>query len=370
MGVSVKQQLEALANLHTAFQIEVTLEDTTEGQKKALFEGYLTLRTIGGGSCFEVVDFGLLAPNISDLDTGILSTRWVGGEVTAQPEGADRVISLNGTIEVYYDSIGRESGFIYSPAANDVRLPKWRPLVGVLNLTLRERDATRFNEFIVVSGNGRFEAFGSFIPGAIIKVISFNLAGQTVMLVPPNRRQIRRVRLRPVFFRDSENDVSPSGGNWTEQLEGVLRLWAIPELVIHPEPPRIVTQQGVKADEDDVEVISGLFTDPSYQIIEIFMVDGDLGFGGFTIAAGAASAKIVLGKESVTNPQLLAHEFGHAVGGGHPRPPDDEPLWEATEGSVLEISEKFGGTNPDMNSDANRQRAANPVILPIRIWLP
>src|SRR6185369_14133498 len=108
---------------------------------------------------------------------------------------------------------------------------------------------------------------------------------------------------------------------------------------------KVLNNAALRKSQDPIE-IQRAFDDPAPDVIEVFLVDSELpNGGGTTFNTGSSLAKVVITERSTGNPNLLAHEIGHVLGGLHPNSPPDPPNWIADEDTVLEPSGSPGQPN-------------------------
>jgi len=172
---------------------------------------------------------------------------------------------------------------------------------------------------------------------------------------------IRTITIRPVFFLYDQDD-HVTGSSLQSQVDAARRIWEKCCIYLDVlEPKKIVDKDRNKSNNPEF-IASGFDDKPN--IIEVYMVNGDVPTGGVTLGYGQSQAKVVITEKNLTNNNLLAHELGHVLNGDHPGSTTDPRLWTADWGTVLQPSCPPGGLNPDKNTLCNCRRACNPAAVP------
>ena len=127
------------------------------------------------------------------------------------------------------------------------------------------------------------------------------------------------------------------------------RLWRKCCVQLHLRPLRVITDPGRFAETDPSRI-------PRWNdfqgAVRVYFMDAMTGHGGgFTQQHGMVEARIMIADQDA-NPNLLAHEIGHALGGDHPHG-HGSILWPGDPGTILEPSGAVGKPNPSRNTLSN-----------------
>jgi len=110
----------------------------------------------------------------------------------------------------------------------------------------------------------------------------------------------------------------------------------------------------------DVVLLRGVIPedDAEPDVVEVILVNNDLAAegGGASFSCTTALARIVMSNGNNGNPNLLAHEIGHVLGGLHPGDSQEEGFWVPEVGTVLDPSRSSHVPNPERNPASSRRQ--------------
>lgn len=183
---------------------------------------------------------------------------------------------------------------------------------------------------------------------------------------PAGRNAGRRIlRLKPFAFRDDPNDALHSGTSWQGQLQAAKAIWGSCCLQVEAEPLRFIDNPALKNSSNIDRIRRAVRLDADLEAIEVVLVNGVLSDGGgSTSHPGHLQAQVVITNRNDGNPNLLAHELGHVLAGGHPAEPSDSKRWAADPDTVLQPSNSPNLPNPGRNTLNNCRQARNPALVP------
>ncbi len=202
----------------------------------------------------------------------------------------------------------------------------------------------------------------------LLDELKINLAGQFFRAVLPVEKESglrRRIRLRPVRFRESEGDTEPSGTTWIDLFNKAKEVWGGCCIDLVKEEVRTPVVGQIKFSESSVR-IAAEFKDDEPDIVEILFTAGKLANGGGSTFQAGWGTDIVVISDVVArqNEALLAHELGHVFRGEHPNVTKVKAgYWTGGNGTVLVDTSQTGGKNPTCNSKDNCLQACNPVLV-------
>jgi len=175
-----------------------------------------------------------------------------------------------------------------------------------------------------------------------IRDLAISLDGFSVSRLRPSHDLLQpqfRLRIRPVGFKTSCDDETPSGASARIQLDEAVKIWRNCGIDLDVQETIYVVNPDLKFGTDVQEMRRG-WRDSDLRTIEVFfsasseMPDG----GGQSVSCGMANAAIAVTDDSKELPRLVAHEIGHILNGIHPADPAKDGEWNGPRDSVLEPS--------------------------------
>ncbi|HEX3526767.1 MAG TPA: hypothetical protein VH988_06850 [Thermoanaerobaculia bacterium] len=338
---------------------------------------YIRGRT-AGEITWELTRLGLVSPGISTSSgyTGKLSIQGLFGRGEMVIDSGTWTCSGTVSTRVLYREVERQKGFEQIEPGRFH--PDFETFEGTIQLSLEEREREGLNSLEVTAGALSLQWLGGGL--GWIPVLNVPLDGQSftlsslstaatgeILAVAPCpselRGERRQLKVRPIFFRASAADPSPTGGSWQTQLAKAQEVWGRCCIEILPQEAQYVVDGNLKT-STAVEVIWNRFDDPDIKTVDVFFVDSILpNGGGASSSFGSSLAKIALTDRNAGNPTLLAHELGHILGGLHPGSRPDPPAWIADPGTVLEPSGSPNLPSPSLNTLGNCRRADNTSLI-------
>ncbi|HEV2843379.1 MAG TPA: hypothetical protein VG477_00920 [Thermoanaerobaculia bacterium] len=182
---------------------------------------------------------------------------------------------------------------------------------------------------------------------------------------PVGRNAGRRIlKLRPFAFRNDANDALHSGTSWPGQLQAAKAIWGACCLQVDAEPLRLIDNPTLKNSSSIQRIRNEIQSGESLETIEVILVNGVLpDGGGSTSHPGHLQAQVVMTNRNDGNPNLLAHELGHVLAGGHPAEPSNSKRWAGDPDTVLQPSNSPNLPNPSRNTLNNCRQARNPALI-------
>jgi len=144
------------------------------------------------------------------------------------------------------------------------------------------------------------------------------------------------LRVRPVGFKISKDDPTPSGSSWEPQLRQAVEIWNHCGIRLDVQEIEYIVDKNLKFSMDVREMRQG-WKDPDARTIEVYFSTSDLpDGGGQSVSCGMGSAAIAVTDNNKDLPRLVAHEIGHILNGIHPTDPQGAGEWNGNQDSVLE----------------------------------
>lgn len=271
-------------------------------------------------------------------------------------------------VKVFYEALERETALVQ--ISEDVFASEYETFQGHLKGTLRKPAEA---EDPVLDGVLELE-YRSGGLGRIPRRLRLPLEHIRVWLAAlrPTREPVtcnlattwRSLKIQPIAFKDDPADLRHSAQSLGVQVREARTIWrkccvsldVLPlEVKVDPvkKHSRMMSQTGDPADFDGSS-------------IRVYFVDADLPNGGGSVyQPGMINGHVVMSDRNAGNPNLLAHEIGHVLGGDHPGNGGGRwGLWEGERDTVLEFSGTTTLVSPDSNTLSNCCQVFNSGLRP------
>lgn len=318
-------------------------------------------------------------------ETGILSVALVPNTSNIDYNHKDGSLTGNFTVSLHYPLIDKEKGWEFSKPDNfisyreiyvvDIKGKFYRPL----------KPHSDKYESIKVSMDFKPASDDGFLTSIKIphikwhpSIIYFRWEFRTFY------RGIKTLDIQPVFIRDNDEDLNPTGSSFHTLLQNANIIWNKCCVSFYSHPPLYINDSSLRVlKKEDLEDGRWLYEEGPFSKIdeetpkhenriEVFVVErfdpASFYGGGATWSGGSASAKIITTDNQLpTNQNHLAHELGHVLNLGHPG--SDDSLTPGCVDSVMEPS-GFFADNPSEQCMKNCNSANNPIIRSLQVTFP
>jgi len=375
MGKSFSDEMGFHSNLILQLGESTTIDNAA---RSSPFGGEVSFvaHTDSSGTALEVEHLGIYGAGVTtdSGETGKLSIMGISGRggLALNRKRWDCTTAIRA--QVLYRAIERKKGFTQVEPGR--YQPDFALYTGQIRLVLKEYTEDGQHEMEVSSGALELVHEGGGL--GWLQSINMPLVGSSMWIAkafpsdaaPPcmvDCQAVRRqLKMKPVFVSEGPDPGQRARRLWSSQFSNAKRIWSRCCIDLIEQEEFIVVDSVLKNSANPI-AIQRSFEDPAPDVIEIFLVDGELpNGGGTTFSGGSSLAKIVITERSSGNPHLLAHEVGHVLGGLHPGNRPSPPSWLADSDTVLEPSGLPNKPNPGTNTLRNCRRANNAALVTTR----
>lgn len=235
-------------------------------------------------------------------------------------------------------SVGRRQPNVELPADPGYSMAPTEPFSGTISLDLRSTASALATERLLIER-------GALDLSSERHELHLTLGALAVNTLRPQDTPELIVPIVPVFFRLTDDGWT--GSNWTTQLNRANDIWG--RCCIRFVPLSVQRIDSTKYTySTSTQRIRRSFEQEG--AVEVYVLASNI--GGYTDAGGHASAQVFISEPNSDRENLLAHEFGHVLGGCHPAEGGLSCFWTGDDQTVIEV----GTPNPPRRNTRNNCR--------------